>query len=284
MSKAKMLRDLLKQEGVIMAPCAYDALSAKLIEMVGFKLIGTTGNGIHGDYLGTPDDGFMTLTEMTDVCRRMSNAVNIPVLADAEAGYGNALNTIRTIQEFERAGVAGVFIEDQQLPPNCPFIKAPALITVDAMVGKIKAAIAARQDPDFLIVARCDAPFDEAIERAQAYIEAGADMIKIVPKTKKELELLPSKVNAPLHLGFVTGKPSHLGMTAFDAGKLGYKIVSFPQVVYYSAIKNQLACLQEVLEKGCDEGVKDKMIDIETYHKIVETEKYENYRHIFVKE
>jgi len=284
MKAAKQLRMLLQQDGVIMAPCAYDALTARLVEYCGFKMIGATGNGIHGDYLGTPDNGSMTMTEMADVCHRMAGATTIPIMADAEAGYGNAINTYRTIQEFEKAGLAGVFIEDQQLPTTCPFVSAPTLISTEAMCGKIKAALAARNDPDFVICARSDAPFEEAIERAQAYLEAGADMIKIVPKSRKELEELPKRVNAPLHLGFVTGKNIHNGLSAFDMGKLGYKIVSFPQVLYYLAIHAQMAGLKELLEKGMDDGMADRMITMEQYLKVVGAERFTEIREKFVRE
>lgn len=278
------LRNLLKGPDVIMSPCAIDALTAKLIEQAGFKLIGTTGNGIHGAMLGTPDNGTLSSIEMISVCRNISAAVDIPVFADAEAGYGNAINVIRTVSEFERAGVAGIFIEDQKLPSSCPFVTKPELISTEEMVGKIKAAIKTRKDPDFVICARSDAPFDEAVARAQAYIEAGADMIKIVPKNRKELEMLPQKVNAPLHLGFVSGKDIHNGLTAFDAGKMGYKIVTFPQVLYYLAIKAQQAGLHDLLTSGSDDVLADRMINMDTYLKVVDAEKFTNYRQMFLHE
>lgn len=281
---AKKLRNLINRKGTIMAPCAYDAMSAKLIELSGFKMVGTTGNGIHGHYMAVPDNGTMTMTEMADVYRRMSHAVDIPVMADAEAGYGNSINVIRTVQTFEETGLAGIFLEDQHVPTNCPFVSEPKLVSVETMVGKIRAAIAARKDPDFVICARSDAPFEEAVERAQAYLEAGADMIKIVPKTRKELELLPQRVNAPLHIGFVSGKAMHQGMTLSDACQLGYKIVTFPQMLYYAAIKNQLAALESLKENGFDEAFQDHMIDMDTYNKIVDTEKFARYRKEYVKE
>ena len=200
MKKTAQLRKLLAGGETLIAPCAFDALSAKAIEHSGFQVAGTTGFGIHGTMLGVPDNGLVAFNEMAAACGKMADAVSIPILADAEGGYGNAINTMRTVREFEKAGLAGLFIEDQKNPPNCPFIKPAEVIGMKEMVKKIEAAVAARSDPDFVIVARTDAPFDEAVERAQAYREAGADMIKPIPKSRRELELWPQKIAAPLHV------------------------------------------------------------------------------------
>ena len=195
------LRELLATNDYLVAPCAYDALSARAIQAAGFKIAGTTGYGMHGAVLGQPDTGLLALNETVSILSKMADAVDIPILADAEGGYGSAMNVIRTIKEYEKTGVGGLFIEDQKQPPNCPFIKAPELVSTDEMVGKIRAAVDTRKDKDLVIIARTDAPFEEAIERANAYMEAGADMVKILPKTREELEALPSRVNGPIHLG-----------------------------------------------------------------------------------
>ena len=284
MKKTTKLRQLLAAEAPILAPCAYNAMTARLVEMAGFPLAGATGNGIHGDYLGTPDNGLMTMTEMAGVYHRMCGAVEIPIMADAEAGYGNALNVRRTVQEFEQAGLAGIFIEDQQLPTNCPFIQEPKLVSVEEMCGKIQAAAAARQDPDFVICARSDAPFGEAVERAQAYLEAGADMIQIVPKTRQELEEVPKRVQAPLHVGFISRKPMYEGLTALDLGKMGYKIITFPQLLYYTAIKAQLEALGILRETSSDQALAERMIDMDFYLQVVQSEKYQAWQKKFIKE
>ena len=140
----KLFRELLDGKEGIIAPCAYDALSARMIEASGFKLAGTTGYGMHGSILGCPDNGMLAFNEMVEACGKMADAVNIPLLADAEGGYGNAINVIRSVRDFEKAGMAGIFIEDQVLPPNCPFIHEPKIITEAEMVGKIEAAVMAR--------------------------------------------------------------------------------------------------------------------------------------------
>ena len=236
MTRTGRLKELIRREGAVLSPCAYDALTARIIEITGFEMMGTTGYGMHGAILGCPDNGLLAFNEMVNMCANMASAVEIPIMADAEGGYGNAINTYRTVKEFERAGLAGLFLEDQKLPPNCPFLKQTETISVEEMCGKIKAAVDARTDPDFVIVARTDAPFEEAIERAEAYKEAGADMIKIVPKTKEELEILPRKVKLPLHLGFVPGKEINAGLTVKDAGQMGYKIVTFPVTALFSSV------------------------------------------------
>ena len=272
--KNQMLRDFINGNDVIISPGAYDALTAKMIEKAGFKLIGTTGYGMHGSILGVPDNGLLTFNEMVTACGNMAEAVDIPILADAEDGYGNAINTIRTVQSFEKAGISGIFIEDQKLPPNCPFIKEPEVVSTEEMCSKIRAAVNARQDPNFVIVARTDAPFDEAIERAQAYIEAGADMIKILPKTRRELELIPQKVNAPLHIGFFSNLDCSDGWSAWDVGKMGYKIVTFPLTPLFLNVKAVMTGLTEIREKGTDEKIRSMMVDFAEYLKIVDVDKF----------
>lgn len=269
MTQAANLRELLKRDGAIISPCAYDSLTARIIEETGFEMMGTTGYGMHGAILGCPDNGLLAFNEMLNMCSNMVRAVNIPIMADAEGGYGNAVNTYRTVQEFERVGLAGLFIEDQKLPPNCPFLKETQTISVEEMCGKIRAACDARKDPDFVICARTDAPFEEAIERAAAYKEAGADMIKIIPKTKKELESLPSRVALPLHLGFTPGKEINAGLTAADAGKMGYKIVTFPVTALFSSVYALKAAFSELKATGTDEGLFSKMTTFEEYFKVV---------------
>lgn len=274
MIKTKKLRDLINRDKVVIAPCAFDALSSRIIEYSGFELVATTGFGMHGTMLGVPDNGLLTFTEMLRMCRNMASSVKIPTMADAEGGYGNAINTHRTIVEFQNAGVAGLFIEDQKLPPNCPYIKGTELIETEEMISKIKAAVDARTDPNFIIVARTDAPFEEAIERLNAYAEAGADMVKPMPRNRQELEDFPKYLKAPIHLGFTYGKETTKGLTANDCGELGYKIVTFPFAQLMSSVTIQLKILEEIRENGTDEGFYEDMIKFEKYLDIVNIDKY----------
>jgi len=268
------LRELLATNDYLVAPCAYDALSARAIQAAGFKVAGTTGYGMHGAVLGQPDTGLLALNETVSILSKMADAVDIPILADAEGGYGSAMNVIRTIKEYEKTGVGGLFIEDQKQPPNCPFIKAPELISTDEMVGKIRAAVDTRKDKDLVIIARTDAPFEEAIERANAYMEAGADMVKILPKTREELEALPSRVNGPIHLGLYANKGINDGMTAADCGKLGYKIITFPMSCLFANVAATMSILQYIQENGTDEGYTGKVMQFNEYLKFIGVDEY----------
>ena len=274
MTKAKRIRELLKNNEVTMAPCAYDALSAKLIEYAGFELCGTTGYGMHGAMLGVPDNGMLAFNEMCAALGKMCDAVSIPIMADAEGGYGNAINTIRTVREFEKAGLGGLFIEDQKLPPNCPFLKATEVISVEEMCGKIRAAVDTRKDSDLVIVARTDAPFEEAIERAAAYAEAGADMIKLIPKNRQELEAAPQRIKAPLHLGFTPGKDINVGLTAWDTGKMGYKIVTFPMTPLFLNVKATMDGLMRLKKDGNDDTFLNSMIPFDAYLTFIGKDEY----------
>lgn len=277
MTRTGALRALIRGEETVLVPCAFDAISARCIEMTGFPMVGTTGFGIHGAYLGTPDNGLLTFNEMLSVCVRIASAVEIPVMADAEGGYGNAVNTYRTVQEFERSGVAGIFIEDQKLPPNCPFFKeTPGEISIEEMCGKIRAAVRARTDENFVICARTEAHGEKAIERVNAYAEAGADMVKIVPLTRAELEYYPPRVKAPLHLGFAPGRGINDGLTAHDAGKMGYKVVTFPMTMLFASVKAMLDVLAQLKSDGTDDGLHDRMVSFSDYFEIVHGDFYRN--------
>ncbi|WP_194609912.1 isocitrate lyase/PEP mutase family protein [Clostridium vitabionis] len=270
MSQArKRLRKLLWERKYLVAPCAYDALSAKAIEATGFDVMGTTGYGMHGVILGEPDTGLLTLYETVTMLKNMCRAVSTPILADCEGGYGNALNVARAVKDYENAGVAGLFIEDQKQPPNCPFIKPAEVISQDEMIGKIHAALDARTDEDMLIIARTDAPYEEAIERANAYLDAGADMVKILPKTKQELLELPKRVNGPIHLGLYRNKGINDGMTAKDCGELGYKIITFPVSSLFAQTYAILHYFRYLKENETDEGYDGKFMEFDDYLKFI---------------
>src|SRR5262244_4139398 len=179
MCASSRLRQMLKEPGIIVAPGAYDGFSARLIEAAGFKAVYMTGAGTAASHLGQPDLGLATLTEMTTHARHLASAVSLPVIADADTGYGNALNVVRTVREYERAGVAGLHLEDQVAPKKCGHIAGKQVVPTQEFVDKIRAASEYRTDPDFVIIARTDARavtgFDDAVERANLYRQAGAD-------------------------------------------------------------------------------------------------------------
>jgi len=206
MTKAnKQFAEMLRSGRTVWAAGAYDALSAKLIEEAGFKAIMTTGFGVSASHLGQPDLELYTMSENLNVVAKVVDVVGVPVIADTDTGYGNAINVMRTVREFERAGVAGMIFEDQESPKKCPCIaNTIEILSLEEGVAKIRAAVYARQDPDLLIIARTDAATeDEAIRRGKAYAEAGADLIQPISKCFSDfagLSRLREAVKVPLSL------------------------------------------------------------------------------------
>ncbi len=192
MQQRKMLREKLASRRTVWSAGAYDALSAKMIEAAGFDALLTTGFGISASMLGQPDVELYTMTENLNVVRQIVAAVDIPVVADCDTGYGNAVNVMRTVREFEQAGVAAVILEDQVVPKRCPAIaNVVEVLPVNEGIAKIRAAAEARRDPDLVIIARTDAPTEaESLERMRAYVEAGADMVQPISKTFKDAAML----------------------------------------------------------------------------------------------
>jgi len=250
------LRQLLNSPGIIVAPGAYDGISARLIERQGFKAVYMTGAGTAASVLGQPDIGLTTLTEMTTHAAHIASCVSLPVIADADTGYGNALNVIRTVREYERAGVAAIHLEDQVFPKRCGHLAGKAVIPAKEFAEKIRAASENRTDPDFLIIARTDARavngLDDAIARARLYREAGADVIFVeAPTSREEIERIVREVEAPLLSNQVPGGRTP-AVTASELEKLGYKIVIFPAVGFMAAALAIEEALSKLKETGTD--------------------------------
>jgi 2,3-dimethylmalate lyase len=228
------LRELLAGPAPLVAPGAYDALSARLIEQAGFDVVYMSGFGTTASLIGRPDVGLLTGAEMADNARRIVSAVDVPVIADADTGYGNALNVLRTVQLYEQAGVAGIQLEDQVMPKKCGHMSGKAVIGAEEMVGKIRAAVDARRDPDLVVIARTDAVavagLDEAIKRARAYADAGADLLFVeAPTSEEDLARIATELRgvAPLVFNWAEGgrtPPLPLARIA----ELGYSLVLFP--------------------------------------------------------
>ena len=202
------LRALLGRPGVIVKPGAYDALSARIIEQAGFDCCGLSGYGVSVSTLGRPDVGLTTMNDVVTVCNRVASAVRIPVIADADTGYGNAINVLRTVEEFIKAGAAAIHIEDQESPKRCGHVAGKRIVSIDEACGKFRAAAKVRDelDPDFYLIARTDArgvkggSVDAVIERANAYLEAGADMIFPDGLTSmEEVKRVCHAVRGPIH-------------------------------------------------------------------------------------
>ena len=228
------LRELLRGPAPLLAPGAYDALSARLVEQAGFDVVYMTGFGTTASLIGRPDVGLLSGAEMVDNARRIVSAVDVPVIADADTGYGNALNVLRTVQLYEQAGVAGIQLEDQVMPKKCGHMSGKALIGADDMGGKIRAAVEARRDPDLVLIARTDAVavagLDEAIGRARAFADAGADLLFVeAPTSEDDIATVAAELRgvAPLVFNWAEGgrtPPLPLARIA----ELGFALVIYP--------------------------------------------------------
>jgi 2-methylisocitrate lyase-like PEP mutase family enzyme len=268
MATTGQLRKLLNSPGVIRSLGAHDVFTARLIEAAGLETVFLGGFGTSASLLGLPDVGFITLTEMTDAVRRMALRVSIPVVADGDTGHGDLHNVLRTVREFERAGAAGVLIEDQVTPKRCGHFAGKQIIAADEMVRKLKAARGARSDPSFVIVARTDARavegIDGAIERAKRYAAAGADVCFIeAPQSRAELEQIPREVRHPLLVNMLTGGVTPI-LTVDELGQLGYKIVVCPIETLLATGRAVQRLIQALLTRGrCDLPDTDMMTFVE---------------------
>jgi carboxyvinyl-carboxyphosphonate phosphorylmutase len=228
------LRELMAGSAPLVAPGAYDALSARLIEQAGFDAVYMTGFGTTASLIGRPDVGLLSVAEMVDNARRIVSAVDVPVIADADTGYGNAINVVRTVQLYEQAGVAGIQLEDQVMPKKCGHMSGKLLIGADEMVGKLRAAVEARRDPDLLIIARTDAVAvtgtDDAIARARAFAAAGADVLFVeAPTSEADIERVATELRgvAPLVFNWAEGgRTPPLSLERIT--ELGFSLVIYP--------------------------------------------------------
>jgi 2-methylisocitrate lyase-like PEP mutase family enzyme len=239
MNQTSRLRALLREPGMVIVPGAYDGLTAMLVAQAGFPAVYMTGAGTSMAH-GYPDFGLLTASEMVANAARMARAVDVPVIADADTGYGNELNVVRTVQDYERAGVAGIHIEDQVSPKRCGHLDDKEIVPVEDWIAKIRAAAATRRDGDFLIIARTDsravAGFEEAVARANAALDAGADMAFVeAPQTPEEIAAVPKLVHGPCLLNVVWGgKTPDIDLRQAEA--LGFKLAIVPALLLKASI------------------------------------------------
>jgi 2-methylisocitrate lyase-like PEP mutase family enzyme len=253
MTTAARLRQLLRREEMLLAPGAYDCITARTIVQAGFAAVYMTGAGTAAT-LGYPDYGLITMSEMAENAGRLAAAVDVPVIADADTGYGNELNATRTVQEYERRGVAGLHIEDQGFPKKCGHLDNKVIVPLEDYLAKLRAAVAARQNADFVIIARTDARavlgFEEAIARANAALEVGADMAFVeAPQTLEEVLAVPRLVKGPCLLNVVwRGKTPDIDFAA--AQRAGYKLAIVPGLLFKAVIGVCDTMLAELKAKG----------------------------------
>ena len=266
MRVTRRLRELLAGPDLVVAPGAYDGLSARLIAQAGFSLVYMTGFGTAASVLGQPDVGLLTMSEMVGRAAALAAVSgDLPLIADADTGYGNPINVRRTIREYEHAGVAGLHIEDQVWPKKCGHMEGKQVIPMDEMVQKIRAATDARQDPDFVIIARTDANavngLEDALLRGQAYREAGADVIFIeAPRSIAELQAIKQTFpEVPLLYNWAeSGKTPLLSLAEIHA--LGFKLVIFPVSMLFAATYAMLELLEQLKRGETPSAYAERMV------------------------
>lgn len=270
---ARRLRELLARPKVLMAPGAADALTARLIAKHGFEAIYMTGAGTTAVRLGMPDVGLLTMNEMVDNARSIADASRLPLIADADTGYGGPVNVQRTVRAYERAGVAGIHIEDQQWPKRCGHLAGKSLIPAEEMAAKIRAGVDAKLDQDFVLIARTDAlaveGFERAMERCRLYEEAGADMIFLEAPSKMEhLAAIPKAFRKPtLYNMASSGKTPFL--PAQDIQKLGFKVIIYPNFALLAAITAIDRTLTELKTKGTPAGIVNDIASFQDFFNLV---------------
>ena len=274
-SVRKLLQD--KSKPLVM-PGVYDAIGAKIVEKVGFEAMFQTGYGTSATLFGMPDYGFIGSTETVDNARRICHAVSTPVIVDADTGYGNALSVWKLVQELEEVGASGIFLEDQRWPKRCGHMQGKEVIQKDEYAEKLQAALDARSDKDFIIVARTDARaiegLDNAIERGLYYKKIGADAIFIeAPKTIKEMKIIGESINAPLVANMIEGGATPI-ISKSKLHKMGFKIVLYPLSVLFSNTYSTLKLLQELKKSGTTSKLSKQIVNFNQFNDVVELAKY----------
>ena len=273
MKKTSLMKKLILDEEILVMPGAHDPLSAKIIELVGFKALILGGYSATASRLGKPDVSFLTMTEMADCLRNISDVVDIPVFADGDTGYGNVTNVRYTVRAFEKAGVAALFIEDQVFPKRCGHMEGKQIIPTLDMVAKIKAAVDARVDEDLVIMARTDAvathSVNEAIERANIYREAGADLILVEAVTSVEqMKRTNESIHAPTMANMVEGGKTPI-LTVKELQDVGYSVVCIPNATVYATAWALKELWSELKKEGTTRNWMDKMIYFDDFNKLV---------------
>ena len=266
MGPTTQLRDLLREPGIIMAPGAYDCLTARIIEAAGFPAVYMTGAGTSVATLGYPDLALATMGEMVGNAADIAATVGVPVIADADTGYGGILNIQRTIRQYQRAGVAAVHIEDQEFPKRCGHLDNKRVIGIPEMVGKIRAAVDARTDDGFVIIVRTDAlavtGWDDTMRRCEAFTRAGADVLFVEAiRSPEEAERVAAAVELPLLYNYVETGKSPL-FTAGELEELGFKIVIYPASALLTVGKVVAGLMEELKDKGTTVHLVDNMITL----------------------
>jgi len=260
-------RKLLNDPGIIQAPGAYDCLTAKLIEKAGLPAVYMTGAGTSVAQLGRPDLGLASMTEMVANAAALADILEVPLIADADTGYGGVLNVRRTVRQYERAGVAAIHIEDQEMPKRCGHLDDKKVVSTEDMVQKIRAAVDARTDDDFTIIVRTDSiavtGWDDAMHRCDEYVKAGADVLFVEAlRTPEEVERAGKNLDIPLLFNFVESGKSPL-LSATELERLGFKIVIYPASALLSVTHVVEQVMAQLKEKGTTAHLMDSMVSLQ---------------------
>jgi carboxyvinyl-carboxyphosphonate phosphorylmutase len=269
---------LLQNQRSLIFPGVYDALGAKLVEQAGFPLTFISGYSVAATQLGLPDFGYLTQTEMVAVAKRVCGAVKIPVIIDADTGYGNALNVIRTVNELIEAGAAGMFLEDQVWPKRCGHMKGKRVIPTEEQVQKIRAAVDARRGRDFFIVARTDARqvngLEDAIHRCRQYKEAGADALFVeAPRTRDELALIAKELPAPLVANMLEGGVTPL-LTKDELEQIGLQLIVCPLTALYASAKAMRDMFGMIKTAGTTREALERLLPFQQFHDVIRLDDY----------
>lgn len=274
----KNLKSMLKSKKPLVIPGVYDALGAKIAQKVGFDAMFQTGYGTSATLFGMPDYGFIGSTETVDNARRICRAVSVPVIIDADTGYGNALSVWKLVKELESAGAGGIFLEDQKWPKRCGHMQGKEIISQEEYTEKLSAAIDARENKDFIIVARTDARategLDDAIQRGKQNKKTGADAIFVeAPRSLDEMKKIGKEINAPLVANMIEGGATPLS-SAEKLNKMGFKIILYPLSVLYANTFATMNILEELKRTGSTSKYEQKVVNFDQFNDLVELSKF----------
>ncbi len=273
MEKAKLVRRHLSEKGQLVMPGVFDALSAKIASRAGFEVIFITGYSLSATLLGEPDFGLLTQTEVVNAAERICSVTDTPVIVDADTGYGNAINVIRTVKDLSRAGAAGMFLEDQVWPKRCGHMKGKQVIPLDEQLKKLRAALEARNHHDFYIVARTDSRqalgLSEAITRGIAFKEAGADAVFVeAPENKDEMKEIARHVPGPLVANMLERGVTPL-MGPQELKELGFDLIVWPLAPLYSVAKSLAEVYSTLRHDGSTTQILDRLMPFDDFNEIV---------------
>jgi len=276
--KQSLLKKLQDKNSIIVMPGVYDALSARIAEQMGFEVVFQSGYSVSAGILGMPDYGFLNAGETVEQARKIVRAISVPLIVDVDTGYGNPLTVWRLIRDLENAGVAGVFLEDQVWPKRCGHMSGKQVVPIDDYIPKLKAAVEAKRNKEFVIVARTDAieplGLDEAIRRGKEYRKVGADAIFIeAPRTIDDLKMIGKSVNAPLVANMMEGGKTPL-LSAEELKKIGFRLVVFPLTALFAATYAMREALQTLKTKGVTKSFMNRMVTFEEFNKLIDLPKY----------